>query len=151
MRHKSNSFEKFKLFKNEVQNQLGKNIKTLRFDKGGEYLSQNFYDHLKDCGIVSQLTPLGTPQWNGVSERRNRTLLDMVRSMMIRTDLPISLWGYALETVVFLFNRIPSKAVEKTPYELWTGKRLGLSFLNIWGCEAYVKRQAFDKLASKFD
>ena len=48
-------------------------------------------------------------------------------------------------------NRIPSKAVKKTPYELWTGKRPGLSFLKIWGCEAYVKRQAFDKLASKSD
>ena len=53
MRHKSESFEKFKLFKNEVQNQLGKNIKALRSDRGGEYLSQNFDDHLKDCGIAS--------------------------------------------------------------------------------------------------
>ena len=61
MRHKSESFEKFKLFKNEVQNQLGKNIKTLRSDRGGEYLSKNFDEHLKDCGIVSQLTPPGTP------------------------------------------------------------------------------------------
>ena len=90
LRHKSESFEKFKLFKNEVQNQLGKNIKTLRSDRGGEYLTQNFDDHLKDCGIVSQFTPPGTPQWNGVSERRNRTLLDMVQSMMRRTNLPIS-------------------------------------------------------------
>ena len=48
-------------------------------------------------------------------------------------------------------NRIPSKEVEKTPYELWTGKRPGLSFLKIWGCEAFVKRQATDKLASKSD
>ena len=55
----------------------------------------------------------------------------MVRSMMSRTDLPISLLGYALETAAFLLNRIPSKAVEKTPYELWTGKRSGLSFLKI--------------------
>ena len=52
----------------------------------------------------------------------------MVRSIRSRTDLPISLWGYALETVAFLFNRIPSKAVDKTPYELWTGKYLGLYF-----------------------
>ena len=52
---------------------------------------------------------------------------------------------------VLNLNRIPSKAVEKTPYELWTGKRPGLSFLKIWGCEAYVKRQASDKLASKSD
>ena len=82
MKHKSKSFEKFKIFKNEVQNQLGKNIKSLRSDRGGEYLSQEFIDHLRDCGITSQLTPPGTPQWNGVSERRNQTLLDMVRSMM---------------------------------------------------------------------
>ena len=75
----------------------------------------------------------------------------MVRSMMSRTDLPISFSGYALETVVFLLNRIQSKEVEKTPYELWTRKRPGLTFLNIWGCEAYVKCQAFDKLASKYD
>ena len=151
MRHKSESFEKFKLFKNEVQNQLGKNIKTLRSDRGGEYLSQNFDDHLKDCGIVSQLTPPRTPQWNGVSERRNQTLLYMVQSMMSRTDIPISFWGYALETTAFILNRIPSKAVEKTPYELWTEKRPSLSFLKIWGCEAYVKRQASDKIASKSD
>ena len=151
MRHKFESYEKFKLYKNEVQNKLGKNIKTLRSDLGGEYLSQNFDDHLKNCGIVSQLTSPGTPQWNGVSKRRNRTLLDMVRSMMSRIDLPIFLWGYALETVAFLLNRIPSKAIEKTPYELWTGKRFGLFFLKIWGFEAYVKRQASDKLASKSD
>ena len=75
----------------------------------------------------------------------------MARSMMSRIDLPISFWGYELETDVFLLNRIPSKAVEKTPYELWTGKHPGLSFLKIWGCEAYVKRHAFDKLASKSD
>ena len=68
MKHKSESFEMFKIFKNEVQNQLDKNIKTLRSDRGGEYLSQEFIDHLRDYGIVSQLTPPGTPQWNGVSE-----------------------------------------------------------------------------------
>ena len=71
MKHKSESFEMFKIFKNEVQNQFDKNIKALRSDRGGEYLSQEFIDHLRDCGIVSQLTPPGTPQWNGVSERRN--------------------------------------------------------------------------------
>ena len=118
MRHKSESFEKFKEFKNELQNQLGKNIKILRSDHGGEYLTKEFDNHLKECGIVSQLTPHRKPQWNGVSERRNRTLLDMVRSMMSQTDLPISFWGYALETAAFILNRIPSKVVEKTPYEI---------------------------------
>ena len=81
-------------------------------------MSQEFDDHLKDCGILSQLTPPGTPQLNGVSERSKRTLLDMVRSMMSLADLPVSFWGYALETAAHTLNRSPSKAVEKTPYEL---------------------------------
>ena len=74
----------------------------------------------------------------------------MVRSMMSQTDLPTSFWGHALETAAFILNRTPSKAVQKTPYEIWTGKRPSLSFLNIWGCEVYVKRQITDKLAPKF-
>ena len=80
MKHKSETFEKFKEFKNEVENQCGKKIKALRSGRGGEYLSHEFSNHLKSCGIVPQLTPPGTPQRNGVFERRNRTLLDMVRS-----------------------------------------------------------------------
>ncbi|XP_024311805.1 uncharacterized protein LOC112269369, partial [Brachypodium distachyon] len=115
----------------------------------GEYLSYEFGTHLRQCGIVSQLTPPGTPQRNGVSERRNRTLLDMVRSMMCLTDLPLSFWGYALETAAFTLNRAPSKSVETTPYELWFGKKPKLSFLKVWGCEAYVKRLQPDKLEPK--
>jgi hypothetical protein len=68
MRHKFGSFEKFKEFQNEVQNQLGKTIKFLRSDRGGEYLSLEFIDHLKQYGIVPQLTPPGMPQWNGMFE-----------------------------------------------------------------------------------
>ena len=66
-----------------------------------------------------------------MSERRNQTLLDMVRSMMSQSDLPISFWGYALETAAFILNRVPSKTVEKTPYEIWNGKTPSLSFLKI--------------------
>src|SRR4051812_22002898 len=95
MKHKSETFEKFKEFQIEVENQLRKKIKHLRFDRGGEYLSHEFGNHQKSCGIVPQLTPAGTPQRNGVAERRNRTLLDSVRSMMSHTYLPVSLWGYA--------------------------------------------------------
>ena len=84
------------------------------------------------CEKVSLLTPPGTPlQCNGVSEHRNRTLLDMVRSMMSLTDLPLSFWGYALETAAFTLNRAPSKSVETTPYELWFGKKPKLSFLKV--------------------
>ena len=151
MKNKSESFDKFKEFKNEVENQLNKKIKALRTDRGGEYLSNDFGAFLKECGIIPQLTPPGTPQWNGVSERRNRTLLDMVRSMMCQAELPLYFWGYALQTAAYTLNIVPSKSVEKTPYELWLGKTPNLSFLKIWGCEAYVKRLMSTKLEPKAD
>ena len=61
-----------------------------------KYLSYEFGLQLKQCEIVSLLTPRGTPQCNGVSERHNRTLLDMVRSMMSLTDLPLLFWGLCI-------------------------------------------------------
>ena len=149
MKNKSETFEKFKEFQSEVENQRGKKIKFLRSDRGGEYLSHEFSEHLKGCGIVPQLTPPGTPQRNGVSERRNRTLLDMVRSMMSLTDLPLSFWGYALETAAFTLNRAPSKSVETTPFEIWFDKKPNVSFLKIWGCDAYVKKLQPNKLEPK--
>ena len=103
-------------------------------------MSYEFGLHLKQCEIVSQLTPPGTPQCNGVSERRNRTLLDMVRSMMSLIGLPLSFWGYTLETAAFTFNRAPSKSVETTPYELWFSSKPKLSFLKAWSCDAYMKK-----------
>ena len=93
--------------------------------------------------------PPGTPHCNGVSECHNRTLLIMVRSMMSRTDLPLSFWGYALETAAFTLNRTPSKSVEMTPYELWFGKKPKLSLLKVWGCDANVKKFHPDKLKPK--
>ena len=92
MKHKSETFEKFKEFQSEVENHRNKKIKILRSDCGGEYLSYEFGLHLKQCRIVLQLTPPGRPQRNGVSERRNRTLLEMVRSMMSPNHLPLSFW-----------------------------------------------------------
>jgi hypothetical protein len=71
-------------------------------------LSLEFSDHLKQCGTVLQLTPPGMPQWNGMSERRNRTLLFIVRLMMSQTDLPLSFLGYAFENAVFTLNRVPT-------------------------------------------
>ena len=91
MRYKSEAFEKFREFKNEVKKQSRKNIKTLRSYRGGEYLSTEFTQFLKDNGILAQLTPPYTPQMNRVSKRRNRTMLDMVQSMMTFSKLPISL------------------------------------------------------------
>ena len=93
--------------------------------------------------------PPGTPQHNGVSERHNRTLLDIVQSMMFLTDLPLSFWGHALKTAAFTLKRAPPKSVETTQYELRFGNNPKLPFVKVWGCDAYVKRLQPDKLEPK--
>nr|GFB35219.1 hypothetical protein [Tanacetum cinerariifolium] len=74
----------------------------------------------------------------------------MVRSMFNLTTLPLSFWDYALESVVSILNMVPTKKVDKTPYEIWHGKAPNLSYLKVWGCEAYVKRDLADKLHQRF-
>ncbi|GJS45953.1 retrotransposon protein, putative, ty1-copia subclass [Tanacetum coccineum] len=90
------------------------------------------------------------PQHNGlVLKGENRTLLDMVRSMMNLTTLSLSFWDYALESATRILNMVPTKKVDKTPYELWYGKVPNLSYLKVWGCEALVKRDTPDKLQQR--
>ncbi|GJX64442.1 retrotransposon protein, putative, ty1-copia subclass [Tanacetum coccineum] len=135
----------------EVENQLGKTIKSLRYDRGGEYMSQEFLDHLKEHGIIAHRTPPYTPQHNGVSERRNRTLLDMVRSIMSQTTLPKPFWDYTLESAARILNMVPTKKVDKTPYEIWHGffksifigypkEMIGYSFYNPSENKVFVAR-----------
>ena len=124
----------FKSFNVEVENQLNKNIKNVRSDRGGEYYGKYdgsgeqrprpFAKFLEECGIVPQYTMPGSPSMNGVAKRRNITLKDMVRSMISHSDLPISLWGEALKIAAYILNIVPTQATAKTPYELWTSKNL---------------------------
>ncbi|KAJ9557051.1 hypothetical protein OSB04_011665 [Centaurea solstitialis] len=119
----------------EVQDvEKTRKIKTLRLDRDGEYLSHEFQDHLSTCSIIAQLTPPRTPQHNGVVERRNQRLLDMVQSMMSRTMLPIQFLGLCLKNCC----KGPKSCTneEKVP---------SLTYLKIWGCEAHVRREAQDK------
>ncbi|KAH9688238.1 Integrase catalytic domain-containing protein [Citrus sinensis] len=146
---KSQSLDVFKTFKAEVELQLNKRIKNVRSDRGGEYYGRYdgsgeqrlgpFAKYLAERGIVPQYTMPGSPNMNGVSERRNRTLKDMVRSMISHSTLPESLWGEALKTVAYILNRVPTKAAAKTPYELWTGRKPSLNHLHIWSCLAEAR------------
>jgi transposase InsO family protein len=120
----------------------------VRSDRGGEYYGKHatygqisgfFARYLQENGIVAQYSMSCEPQQNGVAERRNRTLMDMVRSMLSYSDLPVKLWMEALKTAVHILNRVPSKSVPKTPYELWTGRKPSLRHLHVWGCHAEAK------------
>ena len=111
-----------------MENHRNKKIKFLRSHRGGEYLSYEFGLHLKQCGIVSQLMPHGTPQRNGLSEHCNRTLLDMVRSMMSLTDLPRLFWGCALETTAFTLNRDHLNPLRRHHMNCGLGRNLSYLF-----------------------
>ncbi|GJU78898.1 retrotransposon protein, putative, ty1-copia subclass [Tanacetum coccineum] len=108
MKHKHEVFETFKVFQNEVENQLGKKIKAIRSDRGGEYPSHEFVNHMKSFSIE-----------------------------------------YALETVARILNMVPTKKVDRTPYEIWHGKAPKLSYLRVWGYEALVKRDTPEKIDSR--
>ena len=84
----------------------------------------------------------GSLDQNGVAERRNRTLLDMVRnmlSMLSSSKLSKPLWTKALKTVVYILNRVPTNAVFKTPFELWKGWKPSLRHIRVWGCPSEVR------------
>ena len=75
-----------------------------------------------------------SPDQNGVVERRNRTLMDMVRSMRSNMSLSHFLWTEALETIVHILNRVPTKVVQKTPFELFKGWKPNLRHICVWEC-----------------
>ena len=131
MHKKYEVFKKFQEYKKEVENQLGRNIKILRSDCGGEYMSDPFSDFLKENGIIHQLTMSYTPQQNGVAERCNTTLLDMVRSMLNHSSLGSIFWGEAIVIAMFLLNLVPTKIHNRTPHELWIGRKPNLQNLKV--------------------
>nr|GEY49834.1 retrovirus-related Pol polyprotein from transposon TNT 1-94 [Tanacetum cinerariifolium] len=119
------------------------------YDRGGEYISQEFKDYVKAYGIIQQLTPPYATQHNGVSERIIHTLLDMVRSLMNLTTLSLSFWDYALESATRILNMVLTKKVDKTLYELWYGIVPNSSYLKVWGCEALLKQDTPNKLQQR--
>ena len=169
MRKKSEVFEHFKSFHSYAEKHTGQKlkalniirlgtktheqIKTLRTDNGGEYLSQEFSAYLLSYGIQHQLTIAYTPQQNGVAERMNRTLLDLVRSCIHSKNMDKKFWAEALQTVVFIRNRVPSSALENgiTPFELWTNKKPDLSNLHVFGssCWYVIPKSKLKKLDSR--
>jgi transposase InsO family protein len=140
IREKFEALDKFKIFKAEVENQHELKIKVVRSDRGGKYYGRHatygqipgpFARFLQENGIVAQYSTPGEPKQNGVAERRNRTLMNMVRSMLSNSTLPVSLWMEVLKTTVHISNRVLSKSVPKTPYELCTGRKPSINYLHV--------------------
>ena len=138
LKSKDEALNFFKIYKAEVENQLDRKIKRLRSDRGGEYFSNEFDAFCVEHGIIHERTPPYSPQSNGVAERKNRTLTDLVNAMLDTSGLSKAWWGEAILTACHVLNRVPTKNKEITPFEEWEKKRLKLSYLRTWGYLAKV-------------
>ena len=121
-------------YKNEVDNQLNKKIKRLRSYRGGEYESNPFNTFCDEHGIIHETTPPYSPKSNGVDERKNRTLKEMMNVMLVSSRVSLNLWGEAIFSAYHIQNRIPYKNTSKTPYEVWKGHAPNIGYLKVRGC-----------------
>ncbi|KAE8708930.1 hypothetical protein F3Y22_tig00110332pilonHSYRG00561 [Hibiscus syriacus] len=107
MKEKSDTFSKFKEFRDSAEGEVGKKICCLRTDNGGEYRSNEFSQYLREYRIRHQYTCANTPQQNGVAERKNRHLAEICRSMLHAKNVPGRFWAEAMRTATFVINRLP--------------------------------------------
>lgn len=140
LKTKDEAFEIFKRFRKMVEKDLKQEIKVLRTDRGGEFCSNDFRNYCEESGIQRHYTTLYSPQQNGVVERRNRTIVAMVRSFLKEKGMPTTFWGEAVRHFVYILNRLPTRAVTgKTPYEALKGEKPHLHHVKVFGCIAHMK------------
>ena len=139
LRSKSEVFQAFKTFLAYVEIQFASVVKVLRSDSGGEYTSNEFHDFLHQKGILSQRSYPYTPQQNGLAERKNRHLLDVVRTLLLESSVPPKFWVEALSTAVYLINRLPSQTLNlDSPYFCLYHQYHDYKHLHTFGCVCFV-------------
>jgi hypothetical protein len=154
LNQKSEACQKIKEYVKFVQTKFRKTPKKIRSDRGGEYLSEQLQSFLRNEGIQVELTNPYTPEQNGCAERKNRYLVEMIRSMLNDSGLPNKYWGEALMTANHLQNRLPTAHKENTPYESWHKRKPTMNYIRKFGSKAYIivpaeKRQKLDNKARK--
>ena len=151
MKKKGEVFTRYKQYEASVKNQRAvKEIKELQSDRGGEYMSAAFTDHLKARGTVQRLTTHDSPQQNGKAERLNRTLVEHARAMLLDAKLPRTLWVEAVRHAAYVRNRTTTKNTPgTTPYERATGEKPNLAKMPRFGQEVFVLIEAPSKLDAK--
>ena len=139
MKHKSEALDKFRDYLASVEGERGERVGILHADNGGEYVSRGFKTFLRDNRIKLETTLPYNPEMNGVSERLNRTLMDRARTLIAHADLPKRYWAEAVQTALFITNRLPRKLLSgNTPFQAWYGRKPDMSGMRVFGCMAYV-------------
>jgi hypothetical protein len=127
-----------------VERQAGTQLVNLRTDEGGEYtgeILQTVAPFLRERGINHEQTSAYSSASNGIAERMNRTLMDVVRSILLTSGLPAPFWGEALYTAAKIRNRLPTSSLENniSPHQAWFGVAPKISHLRVFGCVCFVK------------
>lgn len=135
---KSEALQVFKDFKKLVDRKSGKLIKILRRDNGGEYTSNLFDSFWTSQGIIHEVTTPYTPQHNGLSERRNISIHNMLRNMLKRENLSPELYGEVESTTAYILNKCPTKSLkEKVLDETWPWRKPSVNHMKIFGSLCY--------------
>ncbi|WVZ25754.1 hypothetical protein V8G54_004298 [Vigna mungo] len=135
---KSEVLNTFKCFKKQVEKEAEKLIKVIRTDGGGEYTSRDFEAFYKEHGIIHEVVAPYTPQHNGLAERRNRSIMNMVRCMIKEKNVPRDLWGEAVATSVYILNRCTTKRMPgSVPHAKWSGTKCLVKHFKIFGSLAF--------------
>jgi hypothetical protein len=135
-----------------AQNEFGLRIKKIRSDNGTEFKNSQIEGFLEEEGIKHEFSSPYTPQQNGVVERKNRTVLDMARTMLDEYKTSDRFWAIAINTACYAINRLYlHRILKKTSYELQTGKKPNVSYFRVFGskCFILVKRGIKSKFAPK--
>lgn len=137
-----------------METQFGRKPAVIRSDNGTEYIPKELENFLNKQGIKHEYTVPYTPQQNGVAERKNRSLTESAKCMLLDAKLDNCFWGEAVLTAAYLQNRTPSRVVEKTPVELFTGKKPDLGNIRVFGSKVFSyipkeKRRKFDDKAQE--
>ena len=141
LKTKNEAYSAFLEFKErEENNKDNKRIRIYATDNGTEFINNKFKLYLLKHGIIHQLSPIYTPESNGLVERINRTILNKVRCLLFNANLPKYLWGEAVLVATYLYNRTPhSKLDYKTPYELKYNQKPNISNIRTFGSIAFYK------------
>ena len=151
MHHKSETQSLLTNFVQFVKTQFHTDVQTVRMDNGTEFIPLRIF--LQNKGIELQTSCIYTPQQNGVVERKHRHILNVARSLMFQSNVPLEFWGECVLTAVYLINRIPTPLLSnKSPFEVLYNRPPSLTHLRVFGCECYVTnvhpKQKFDPRAS---
>jgi len=119
LKGKDEVFNNIVVFCNMIKNQFSKSVKICRTDNGTEFVNSRVNGFFEKEGILHQTSCVHTPQQNGVVERKHRHLMNVARSLLFQSHLPLNLWGETILTATFLINRVPSSVLNgKTPFEM---------------------------------